>query len=311
MEARGAAVCQAAHCAKAVAAGAISFTLAVPDERFVMRLWLIPMYLAFAFPLLASQAAAAAPPTRMSLDEQAQLQLSLDRGAMLYTYDQAAWHSTDALVEDLTKTETGNVRGWVVTRESGLDKATYFGLDGNTPYRLYSASWDGKAITARDKADPARREPLSAEELRLARALLVARPVASKFARCGPSPFNTVTLPGKTETDPILIYFMTPQTKKDSYPLGGHYRVEVRDGTVVSDRAFTKSCLKLSVLAPVAGGKPKALVVTHLLDTVPTEIHVFHVFASSLPLYVGVTDKRLYGVDVRQGQPRVRLLPGK
>lgn len=276
-----------------------------------MRFWCLPLLLAVASPLHADQAAASAPPTRMSPDEASQLQLSLDRGAMLYAYDQAAWHSTDALVDDMTKAESNNVRGWVVTRGAGFEKATYFGLNGDVPYRIYSAAWNGKTITARDKADLARREPLSAEELRLARALLAARPVASKFARCGSSPFNTVTLPGKTEADPILVYFMTPQTKKDSFPLGGHYRVEVRGGTVISDRAFTKSCLELSVLAPVAGGKPKALVVTHLLDTVPTEIHVFHVFASSLPLYVGVTDKRLYGVDVRQGQPRVRLLPGK
>lgn len=277
-----------------------------------MRFWLFPLLLAVAAPSIAFQAAAPkVGPTRMSVDEMAQLQLSLDRGQLLWRYDQAAWHSTDALVKDLTKQETSQIKGWIVTPQSGATKATYFGLDGTTPYRIYSATWNGTSITDRRKADSARSEMLSTEELRLAHALLAARPVAQNFARCGKSPFNAVTLPGKTDADPILVYFMTPQTKKDAYPLGGHYRVEVRNGTVAADRAFTKSCIELSTRAEEGKGKPEALMTTHLLDPVPTEIHVFNVFATSLPLYVGVTDGRIYAVEISGGQPRVRLIPGK
>ena len=44
--------------------------------------------------------------------------------------------------------------------------------------------------------------------------------------------------------------------------------------------------------------KPSAIVVSHLLDSVPTEAHVFSSLTSRLPIYVVTTsNKRLWSIE--------------
>jgi hypothetical protein len=43
--------------------------------------------------------------------------------------------------------------------------------------------------------------------------------------------------------------------------------------------------------------KPVALMVTHLLDPTPTEIHVFSSFVAHMPVAVGTKDGRVWWVD--------------
>jgi len=38
--------------------------------------------------------------------------------------------------------------------------------------------------------------------------------------------------------------------------------------------------------------KPSALVITHLLDPQPTEVHVFEQFSVGVPVYVGIASTR-------------------
>ena len=56
-----------------------------------------------------------APVAPMSASEQAAVQLALNRAEQIYAYDQAAWHTTDALTADIPKAQLGTIRGWVVT----------------------------------------------------------------------------------------------------------------------------------------------------------------------------------------------------
>jgi hypothetical protein len=53
------------------------------------------------------------------------------------------------------------------------------------------------------------------------------------------------------------------------------------------------------------------MLITHLLDPVPTEIHVFTVFGSGLPLYVSVRDGRVYSVEVTEGKAQVEVVQSK
>jgi hypothetical protein len=55
--------------------------------------------------------------------------------------------------------------------------------------------------------------------------------------------------------------------------------------------------------------KAEALVVSHLLDPTPTEIHVFSVFAAKKPIYViTVTNDRIWAAEISGGQARIRLV---
>jgi hypothetical protein len=133
----------------------------------------------------------------------------------------------------------------------------------------------------------------------------------SAASRCVDKPFNTVVLPPETPGGPILVYFLTPQTSTTALPFGGHYLVPVAaDGTAGPLRAFTKSCGQLEK----GEGKDKAvaLVVTHLLDPTPTEIHVFTMLAAQLPLFVTTTQNdRLWCIEFKDGRARIRLVDPK
>jgi hypothetical protein len=262
--------------------------------------------LVFAATIVAGSAVAAKAPESLTAVEQLQLQDNLNRGQLLYRYDQAAWHTTDTMVAHVPETQRHLVRGWVVTEGPRADKVTYFGMDGDRPFVVYSAGWDGSKISNEEIPAPGRRPPLAAEEQRLAAALIAAWPAAQKLGRCSDRNFNTVVLPGKSPADPISVYFMTPQTKTNQYPMGGHYRVDINNGTVVHQRKFANSCINLDT-SPHDGVKPAGLGITHLLDPVPTEIHVFSVFAALIPVYVAAKD-RLFVVEVSNGQARVRDL---
>jgi hypothetical protein len=75
--------------------------------------------------------------------------------------------------------------------------------------------------------------------------------------------------------------------------MGGAYRVETdwRGSRVLSKRAFSKACIPMPT-----GPDAASVVVTHLLDPHPTEIHVFLSLLSSQPIFVGTIENRLLWV---------------
>lgn len=119
--------------------------------------------------------------------------------------------------------------------------------------------------------------------------------IADGSARpCAPRPFNTVVLPPDRADGPIPVYFLTPQTSTETIPFGGHYEIDVdASGKAGSIRRFTNSCLNMPTQPKAPpGAKPEALFVTHLLDPVPTEIHVFNSLALGMPVMVGIASTK-------------------
>ncbi|NRD88587.1 hypothetical protein C8024_02580 [Sphingopyxis sp. BSNA05] len=242
-----------------------------------------------------------------STEDQA-LQLALDRGFDLYRYDQAAWHTTDAMREDIEDLDGSGIRGWVVTNvETGL-LVTFWKPEGDRLQGVYSAVWgDGKVSDRRILAG--KEAELSAKQIELIDA---SRAIdASALERCSKSPFNLVTLPPAKAGDPILVYLLTPQTSHFNIPLGGHYRFAVENGKVIDQRQFMTSCFALPV-AGEPGQEAVAIAVSHVLDPVPTEIHIFSAFAARMPIYVITTQNKFQWVaDVSEGRPRVRKMDQK
>jgi hypothetical protein len=240
--------------------------------------------------LAAAPVAAAAAPARISDAEAAAVQLAGSRGTLIYAYDQAAWHGTDDMIAKMPKAAE-TVGGWIVDGPSDAPEIVFYDRDPTGPHALYTARFkDGKLASSRvlTAADD---RTLSAARL----AMITAREAAAKALktaqvnRCKEQPFNTVVLPG-TGAEPALVYFLSPQTSKDAIPMGGHYRVEVAADGKTKLRPFTKSCLEMPFAE--AGKKPGALVVSHLLDPTPTEVHVFSSLAAGLPIYVATPEGR-------------------
>lgn len=240
--------------------------------------------------------ALAKPPPAPSATEQAAISQAIERGRLIYAYDQAAWHSTDELRRRMPAASMPADGGWVVEPRGDLLTVTYYGVEGETLYTLFQADMRGSKVVQSRVFGPKDDRALTPETLALVRARQAAMRVGTGKARCTSGPFNVVVLP-QGAGQPTLVYLLTPMQTAGEYPFGGHYRIDVGpDGAVVSERAFTLACLNIG--APPAGAGDGAMaVVSHMLDPTPTEIHVFMSLWMGKPVGVITSPKEVWSVD--------------
>lgn len=252
--------------------------------------------------LVAAAQGAAAPPVIAAQDSRSEQQRLADAsifGVMIYAFDRAAWVSTDSLLEVVPKDQLVGKGGYVI---EPLDKdtlrATYFRGDAASARAFFVADVrGGKVVRHEILPEPV---PLTPVQMILARAREIARQEAETkdYRPCTAAPFNTVVLPS-VNGGPVTVYLLSPQVTNDSYMMGGNYRVAIApDGRIVGSRAFNTSCLNLKL--PDRGkDKVAGLFVNHLLDPVPTEIHVFASYSVLQPVFVLTPDKRTWQVRGR------------
>ena len=267
---------------------------------------LVGGYAMAAAPLAAQEAAAPAPAPEMAEAEAAAVQQSVDLGWKVYSYDQAAWHGTDAMLEDLPGARKSGIAGWIVNEVAdGWETVFFRTVKGGGFEAAWAGIYDGRKVIRRTTFAAGERM-LTSGEVALAEATALAR--RQKADRCTTGAFNTVVFPSGKPDGGIYAYLLTPQVANGEVPFGGHHRFEIVEGQIKDRRSFAKSCLVMSVAAP-DGGRPQALTITHLLDPVPTEIHVFSVWAAGVPVYVLTTgNNRVWAAEVSGGKPRIRLI---
>jgi hypothetical protein len=226
------------------------------------------------------------------------VQTAMNRGALLYIYDEAAWHGTDELVANHKKlsTQTG---GYVVTGTQQDTQLVFYNKEQTRA--VYRAVYRNQKLAGAGPP-PAGQEALTDLERQLIRAREIATQafVAAKVSICTKGKPNLAVLPPATAGDPAIVYLMSSRVDMEEVPLGGHYSVTVSaDGRVGPIRKFTNGCVNLPLnVKDKNGGKLVAGNITHLLDPTPTEIHVFSSLTSHLPIYVlTVENKRIWKVD--------------
>lgn len=229
-------------------------------------------------------------------------------GQLIYVFDRAAWVSSDALTATISKDQLTGVGGYVVEPSGDQTlRVTYYRGRAAAALAFFVADVrEGKAVRKQLLATPL---ALSANQLILARARDVAteRARARSYEPCTPIPFNTVVIPSR-EGGPVAVYLLSAQPDAKTYPMGGNYRVIVAtDGKMLASRPYSVGCLNLTVPILPAGAKPVGVAVNHLLDPVPTEIHVFASYSLRMPVFVATPDKRVWEV---QGS-RITLAPAK
>lgn len=241
----------------------------------------------------------AVPAQAQTAEESALIQRASTRGATIYAYDQAAWHGTDDLLRKMK--DAGNrVGGWIVDGPAASPTLIFFDRNAENPSAVYIAEFRGnKLVSSRvlgegdDRSiSPERKRMIAAREA----ALTAWQADPASFA-CSKKPPNTVVLPPERPGGSLLVYILTPQTEMNAIPFGGHFLVEVdANGKAGKPRSFTKSCLTLPL--PRKGEKAAAVGVSHLLDAVPTEIHVFSSYAARMPVVVMVeSPKRNFWIE--------------
>lgn len=222
---------------------------------------------------LIASAGEVLPAALPQAEESAALASAAATGMTIYRHDHAAAVATDA-VRTLQKfREDKRVRGWVTEQQGKHIVVTFL---SDTPAALYRVPVSGgKAGAVVVLETPA---PLSAFESGAAAARSAV--LASKFMPCSPT-YNSVILPGAAPAEDWVAYLIPGTTKNDVVPIGGTYRFVVKDAKVIAQRGYTRTCIALQT-DPAAVG----LMVTHLLDAVPTEAHVFWSLWARKPIFV-------------------------
>jgi hypothetical protein len=259
-----------------------------------------------AAPLAAQATAVPAPAPQMTEAEAAAVQQSANLGWLIYSYDQAAWHGTDAMLEDVPDPRERGVAGWIVNRLGDCWETVFYRPAKTGGYEaVWAGVYDGRKVIRR-AAYAAGERALEPAEVAMVQAIGVLR--AQRPGRCAESPFNTVVFPTGKPDGGFYAYLLTPQEKNGEIPFGGHHRFEIVDGEIKDSRSFTRSCLTMP-LADEQGKRPEALTISHLLDPMPTELHVFSVYAAGLPVYVMTADNgRVWAVEIADGKPLIRLI---
>jgi hypothetical protein len=236
------------------------------------------------------------PPPAVSPAEEAQLREVARRGALLYAYDQAAWHGTDDMVAKLPDFQN-RVGGWIVDGPAEAPELVFFDKPGTHP--VYVARFrDGKLVSGEIAGAGAGELSAPRRQLIAARAAALEALGASASRGCSEAPMNSVVLPPAAPGEPTLVYVLTPQRAMDAYPFGGHFLIPVDpSGRAGPIRRFTRTCVEISLAGARKGKKLAALGIIHLLDRVPTEIHVFTSLVAHLPVTVGTSDGRAWWVD--------------
>jgi hypothetical protein len=261
-------------------------------------LGLVPISAPLAFAETNDKASTQVSELQPAIDE------AIRRGTLIHQYDQAAWHSTDAMVAAIKNPAKAGIKGWIVLEAEQGAKVVYYAKDDQGLYAVYSAIWTGGKIIEGTVYTLTEREALSPEEVRIA-SIFQTMPKDGIWT-CSNDNANIVTLPRETLEGSDSIYILTPQSALGVFPAGGHNRVDMKDGSFVSRRPFSKGCLDLGG-AEGGKGDAAAFMVTHMLDPTPTEIHVFTALAANKSIYVATNaNGRTWEVNPNGGKPTIK-----
>jgi hypothetical protein len=227
----------------------------------------------------------------------AAVRTAVNRGELLYIYDQAAWHGTDD-IRDHFPDLLSQADGYVLSGDQDHTELVFF--DKSQSRAVYRATFTNGKLS-KSGAPAADRAEITASEKQMIDAKTKALKAfeAAEVELCSKASPNVTALPPERPGDPIIVYLMTPQTDRNTYPFGGHFSVEVgQDGSVGKVRHFANSCIDMPLNQQPLGQQPAAFAITHLLDPTPTEIHVFTSLASHMPIYVMTSPQdRIWAVE--------------
>lgn len=233
----------------------------------------LPFVVALATLCLSASAQDELPTELPPAEESVALASSASVGMAVYRHDQAASVATDTALALRKFKKDKRVKGWITEQQGEQIVVTF--LD-DTPAALYRVSVAGGVpgpVVVLNAPTP-----LSVHESGAASARSAA--FRSGFQPCAKT-YNSVVLPGTDASEDWTVYLLPATTRSDLVPFGGTYRFGIRDSQVVSQRGFTRTCITLQT-----GPKVEGLMITHLLDAIPTEAHVFWSLWAKKPIYV-------------------------
>ncbi len=227
-------------------------------------------------------AAATRPAPPLTRAEIAAVERTAERGRLLISIARAGIMATQDMLTRISDPEGAGIAGWIAEPEGNGMGVTFYSVTDGAPAVAYRVRMLGGRVVSRDTFLGAERPALTPIQARMAAARTATDALENQA--CSQQPFNVLVVPPASVDAPVDVYQITPP-ERGRFPLGGHFRSTVRaDGSISETRGFASSCVDLA--APAAGERPPPIGVTHLLDPMPTEIHVFLAQLVGRPLLV-------------------------
>jgi hypothetical protein len=217
-----------------------------------------------------------------------------DRGRLLYEYDQAAWHATDA-VQPLNPPR--EFLGMYIARKSGSGGWTVVFGHLNENRHQFLVGCEATEGPTLNQFIPKKLETPRSDT---AFYLFAARAIDTALHdfRGEKRRYNVAVLPASS--DQLYVYVMPAQTQNDVYPLGGDVRYLVSpDGNTIVDRhQMHKTIIENRGDVP-KGATPAGGYHTHILSDVPEDTDVFYVLTRkpSEPEFVVGRNRKSYEID--------------
>lgn len=246
--------------------------------------------LALAVLSLVPRAAWAKRAPLASTEELAQI---TERGRLLYAYDQAAWHATDAVLATHPAKGEG---GRYIAQQIGGKWVVCFGH--------LSAARDAFVVD-HVATQGATLEQFSVETLPTPRpetgfvfAAAKAIDLALQDFQPEKATYNIAVLPAPGGE--FYVYLYPAQTQDGIFPLGGDERyIVTADGATLIDKHRMHHAILNFDTHPPNGSTLSAGFHVHVLSTVPEDSDVFYVLnrRPSLPEFIGVDGKLRYQIN--------------
>lgn len=236
-------------------------------------------------PAAPASEAAAGPAPPLTQAEIAELGQTVERGRLLIAIARAGLIATQDMLSRVPDPAGAGIAGWLAEPEGNGMAVTFYGDGAEGPMAVFRATVLGTRVTSRQVFLVGDRPALNPVQARMAAARATAATLEQR--PCAGDQFNYLIVPAASADAPVEIYRMTPQTERRRFPLGGHFKATVAaDGSVSENRGFANSCMNLEAPPVATGQQPRPLAVTHLLDPMPTEIHMFAAQMTGRPLMV-------------------------
>ena len=236
-------------------------------------------------PPTAAPSTPSAPAPPLTRAELAQVERNAERGRLLAAIARAGMIATQDMLSRVSDPDGAGITGWIAEPEGNAMAVTFYADGNDGPRAVYRATVLGGRVVSRNVYLGADRPALNPLQARMAAARAATDGLTHRA--CSDQPFYVLVVPPASVDAPVDVYQTSTPAARGRFPLGGHFRSTVAaDGTVSGSRGFTNACVDIEVPAPSPGQAPRPIGVTHLLDPMPTEIHLLVAQLAGRPLLV-------------------------
>jgi len=226
---------------------------------------------------------------RTTPGSEAELAAISERGRSLYAYDEAAWHSTDAVLE-LKPTE-GSFETYIGQKKGDKWIVVYGKLNATRDsYLIAYEATQGRSLS---EFTVERFEKPKVDKAFYLSAAFAIDVVKTDFGKADRQ-YNIAVLPAPANQ--FYVYLVPAQTADGVFPLGGdvRYLVSTDGKKIVEKRQLHKAIIEFQAPKDVT---PQSGYHTAIMDNIPEDTDVFHVLTRipKVPELI-VTEKYVYQV---------------